>query len=134
MSKKKDDSGICATGRRKTSVARVRVRPGSGKVLVNQRDFQEYFRTAGERVRVLAPLKAVGLEGTLDVYVRASGGGIAGQAGAVSLGIARALVKYNPDHEHVLRENKYLTRDSRKVERKKYGQSGARRSFQFSKR
>jgi small subunit ribosomal protein S9 len=122
------------TGRRKTSVARIRMVPGSGKITVNQHDIGKYFRLVGDCEAVLAPLRAVNVEKSVDVAVSVNGGGITGQAGAASLGIARALVRYNPDFEAVLRDKKFLTRDSRKKERKKYGRRGARRSFQFSKR
>jgi len=134
MAKKNEDPCVWATGRRKTSIARVRLRSGTGKLVINKKELDDYFSTATERGTVMAPLKAVGAEGSLDVYVNANGGGGSGQAGAISLGIARALIKHDSEHEHVLREHKYLTRDSREVERKKYGRRGARRSFQFSKR
>ena len=122
------------TGRRKTSVARVRVRAGTGKILVNKRELGSYFVRAGTAEVVKAPLVAVGADKSMDVFVNVRGGGDIGQAGATQLGVARALIRANPDHEEVLRENKYLTRDARKKERKKYGRAGARRSFQFSKR
>ena len=134
MAKVKEDPYTWATGRRKTAVARVRVKAGSGKVLVNDRDLDEYFKTVSDRRRVIAPLAAVGAEKSFDIFVRAHGGGTEGQSGAISMGIARILLKTNPDHEKVLREGKFLTRDSRGKERKKYGRRGARRSFQFSKR
>ena len=122
------------TGRRKTSVARVRITAGNGKLMVNQREADKYFTLAADRGRVLGPLNAVGCGKELNVSARVNGGGPSGQSGAVQLGIARALLKYNPEFEAVLRENKFLTRDSRMKERKKYGRAGARRSFQFSKR
>ena len=122
------------TGRRKTSVARVRLREGSGRFLVNRREFNTYFPLAQEQERVLAPLRLVNAEKTFDIFVNAEGGGLTSQSGAISLGIARALRKANPDYEAALRENKFLTRDSRQKERKKYGRRGARRGFQFSKR
>ena len=131
---KKQDRYIWGTGRRKTSIARVRIRQGSGKIQINQRAVDEYFGTVTEQKRVAAPLEAVQAATGWDVFVNASGGGYAAQADAICLGIARALVKSNPDHEPVLREGKYLTRDAREVERKKPGQKGARKSFQFSKR
>ena len=134
MAKKNDVSYIWGTGRRKTSIARVRLAAGSGKIVVNKKELDDYFGTAIERLQVVAPLKAVDSLGDFDVLVTASGGGFGGQADAISLGIARALVKSNPDHEAVLREGKFLTRDAREVERKKPGQKGARKSFQFSKR
>jgi small subunit ribosomal protein S9 len=134
MAKVKEDPFTWATGRRKTAVARVRVKAGTGKILVNDREIDEYFKTVNERQRVIAPLQAVNAEKTFDIFVRAHGGGPDGQSGAISMGIARVLLKTNPDHEHILREGKFLTRDSREKERKKYGRRGARRSFQFSKR
>lgn len=125
---------IWGTGRRKTSVARVRVRPGSGVFLVNDREVPEYFRTDRDRKIVLHPLEVTETSKAYDVFVRVHGGGITGQAGAIVLGLARALAETNPDYEPKLREHKLLSRDPRKVERKKYGRSGARKRFQFSKR
>jgi small subunit ribosomal protein S9 len=130
------------TGRRKTSVARVRIRPaqgGEGKVIVKlegdkTKTIEQYFSEARDRNDAYAPLKATGTLGKLDVVIRCSGGGYMGQAGAVMLGVARALRAYDPSVETILRDNGMLTRDSRDVERKKYGQAGARRRFQFSKR
>lgn len=122
------------TGRRKSAVARVRIKPGTGKFLVNDRPMEEFFTELQYRASALAPLKAAQLEGKIDVFVRANGGGITGQAGAVLMGLARALVNYDDNVEAALRDNGYLTRDSREVERKKPGQAGARRRFQFSKR
>jgi small subunit ribosomal protein S9 len=136
MSKKKsEDLYVWGTGRRKTAVARVRLQDGgTGKITVNRRDLEKYFGTINERREVSAPLRAIDAEKRFDIAVTARGGGFAAQADAISLGIARALVKANPVHEPVLRDGKFLTRDSREVERKKAGRSGARRSFQFSKR
>jgi len=122
------------TGRRKSSVARVRIRPGDGKLLINKRELADYFRREQDRLAVKAPLKAVQAERSFDVFVNVGGGGTTGQSGAVSLGIARALKNYSEDYIQTLRDSGHLTRDSRMVERKKYGQSGARRRFQFSKR
>lgn len=122
------------TGRRKTAVARVRMRPGDGKFLVNKREVNAYFSEERDRNDVVAPLKATGTLGKFDIYANVKGGGPTGQAGAVLLGVARALRNVDPTLEHALREGGFLTRDSRMVERKKYGQSGARRRFQFSKR
>ena len=122
------------TGRRKSSVARVRLRPGDGKVTINDRPLEEFFRTDRLRTDVLAPLTATERKGQVDIVVNVNGGGTTGQSGAVSLGIARALVKFDPELEHALRDKGLLTRDSRETERKKYGKAGARRSFQFSKR
>lgn len=122
------------TGRRKRSVARVRVRPGSGKFVINKRELDEYFKTDKDRNGVMAPLKATETLGKVDVFVNVSGGGTTGQSGAIILGVARALCEANKEYDHTLRAGGYLTRDSRMVERKKYGRAGARRSFQFSKR
>jgi len=122
------------TGRRKSSVARVRIRPGDGKLLINKRELADYFRREQDRLAVKAPLKAVQAERSFDVFVNVGGGGTTGQSGAVSLGIARALKNYSEDYIQTLRDTGHLTRDSRMVERKKYGQRGARRRFQFSKR
>ncbi len=122
------------TGRRKTSVARVRLHPGQGTFQVNGREIEQYFTEERDRKDVVRPLEATGMLGKLDVFARVDGGGFTGQAGAVVLGLARALKQANPDHEHALREGGFLTRDSRMNERKKYGLRGARRRFQFSKR
>jgi small subunit ribosomal protein S9 len=122
------------TGRRKTSVARVRVKDGSGRILVNRRELHNYFPLAQERERIMAPLRLLNCEKLFDISIRAEGGGLSSQSGAIMLGIARALRKVNADYEPALRENKLLTRDSRQKERKKYGRRGARRGFQFSKR
>ncbi|MEX2671276.1 MAG: 30S ribosomal protein S9 [Phycisphaeraceae bacterium] len=122
------------TGRRKSSIARVRIRPGDGKFIVNGKELDVFF-TEMQHVRLLnAPLKISNIQGNLDVIASVRGGGYTGQAGAVLLGLARALKKYDPSLEHGLRVEGFLTRDPREVERKKYGQSGARRKFQFSKR
>jgi small subunit ribosomal protein S9 len=122
------------TGRRKTAIARVRIRPGDGKFLVNKREVDEYFKLGKDRQAVRTPLQVTDTGKTTDVFVNICGGGISGQAGAILLGLARALAKADPVHEPKLREQNLLTRDPRKVERKKYGQRGARRRFQFSKR
>ncbi|HMN97522.1 MAG TPA: 30S ribosomal protein S9 [Phycisphaerales bacterium] len=122
------------TGRRKTAVARVRLRTGSGKIEVNSKPFDEYFTEERDRKDVFMILDRTSLGGRIDIDVNAHGGGFTGQAGAVILGIGRALKNFDPNLEPILRDNGYLTRDDRKVERKKYGQSGARRRFQFSKR
>src|SRR6266567_4255978 len=123
-----------ATGRRKTSVARVILRPGEGKVVVNRRPFEHYFHSEALRQEVQQPLVATETAGKFDLLVNAQGGGIHGQAGAVRLGIARALVIFNPELRSKLRQGGFLTRDPRAKERKKYGQKGARKRFQFSKR
>ncbi len=122
------------TGRRKTAVARVRIRPGKGHFLINGRKIDVHFNEPQDRNDMLAPLKATKTEGQLDVYVKVFGGGLTGQAGAIRLGLSRALKEYDPSFEQLLRDANFLTVDSRRVERKKYGQAGARRRFQFSKR
>ena len=122
------------TGRRKTAVARVRLQPGTGTILVNGRPFEEYFLVAEDRRSVLAPLLATGKEKSVNVSMRCTGGGIAGQADAAKLGIARALKSMDVELEPPLRQDHLLTRDGRMKERKKYGLRGARRGTQFSKR
>lgn len=122
------------TGRRKTSIARVRLRAGSGKFEVNERPLDKYFSEQRDREDATAPLRATETFGKVDVFVNVSGGGNTGQAGAIVLGVARALKSANTEYEAALRAGGFLTRDSRMKERKKYGRRGARRSFQFSKR
>ncbi len=122
------------TGRRKTSTARVRLVPGSGKVIVNKRDAEEYFPYETQRLILKQPLVATETEGTYDVLVNVHGGGFTGQAGAVRHGVARALLQADPEYRSVLKREGYLTRDDRMKERKKYGLKGARRAPQFSKR
>lgn len=122
------------TGRRKTSVARVRLSPGTGKLLINNRSLDDYITVPTLRTLALAPLALTDSSSKYDVAVSVEGGGITGQAGAIRLGIARALLRASPDLKPVLREKGLLTRDSRMKERKKYGQPGARKRFQFSKR
>jgi small subunit ribosomal protein S9 len=122
------------TGRRKSSVARVRIKPGDGKLLVNKKELNEYFVREQDRKAVLAPLNSVGARKSFDVFINVKGGGTTGQAGASLLGIARALRKYDDSLVQALRDGGHLTRDPRMVERKKPGQRGARRRFQFSKR
>ena len=131
---KKPKDFIWGLGRRKTSVARVRIAQGEGNVLINKRPVSEYFTEEEDRKAVYSPLEATGTGGQFDVWVNVKGGGTTGQAGAVLMGISRALVKAEPSLESTLRGGGYLTRDARMVERKKYGQRGARRRFQFSKR
>ena len=133
---KKPDKGsyYWGTGRRKSSVARVRIKPGDGKLLVNKRELNDYFAREQDKKAVLAPLKAVEGEKAFDVFVNVRGGGATGQSGAARLGIARALKNYDENYVQLLRDGGHLTRDSRMVERKKPGQAGARRRFQFSKR
>jgi small subunit ribosomal protein S9 len=122
------------TGRRKTSVARVRIRAGSGKITINQRPLEEFFRIEQDRNAVVAPLDHCEVRSSVDVAIRVSGGGTTGQAGACMQGIARALLKHDSDLIEKLREKNFLSRDSRMKERKKYGLHGARRGTQFSKR
>ena len=125
---------IWGTGRRKSACARVRVAAGTGKVLVNGRTLNEYFTGERDRKAIFGPLEVTNTGGKMDVLVTADGGGPAGQAGAIVMGLGRALAKYDPSLEGSLRNAGFLTRDSRMKERKKYGQRGARRRFQFSKR
>ncbi len=122
------------TGRRKSSVARVRLLPGDGKFLVNQREVADYFPQLRDQMDSVAPLELTGVRRQWDVLVNVNGGGVTGQAGAVRLGLARAIVKAYSQHEVALRDAGFLTRDARRVERKKYGRRKARRRFQFSKR
>ncbi len=122
------------TGRRKTSIARVFLRPGSGKITVNGRAFEEYFVTPTQRIAALRALVATDLASTFDVLTTVKGGGVTAQADAVKMGTARALLEYNIELRAALKEQGFLTRDARMKERKKYGQKGARKRFQFSKR
>jgi small subunit ribosomal protein S9 len=132
---KRDAKGRAyATGRRKESVARVWIKPGSGRITVNGKDETVYFARPVLRMIVRQPLVAAGRDGQFDVMVLVNGGGLSGQAGAVRHGISRALVAYEPALRPTLKPGGYLTRDPRAVERKKYGKPKARRSFQFSKR
>lgn len=123
-----------ATGRRKTAVASVRLRPGNGQIDINGKKFDEYFPVEIQRQTVLAPFQKLGGNGRFDLIIRVKGGGIEGQAIASRLGIARALVGEDESLHHAFKEQGFLTRDSRKKERKKYGLAGARKRFQFSKR
>ncbi|MGD0666394.1 MAG: 30S ribosomal protein S9 [Bryobacteraceae bacterium] len=122
------------TGRRKSSVARVFLRPGKGEIKVNDRAFENYFPTESTRSLVRQPLAATETADKFDILILADGGGVAGQAGAARLGVARALVEFNAELRSKLKKLGYLTRDPRAHERKKYGQKGARKRFQFSKR
>lgn len=122
------------TGRRKTSVARVILRAGSGTITVNGRAFENYFPTEAGRAAVRQPLLATETADKFDALILADGGGVTGQAGAAKLGIARALIEFNAELRSRLKKLGYLTRDARQHERKKYGQKGARKRFQFSKR
>jgi small subunit ribosomal protein S9 len=123
-----------ATGRRKTSVARVILRPGEGKIVVNGRSFDQYFPSDALRTEVQQPLALTEQVGKFDILINACGGGIHGQVGAARLGIARALILFDPELRPRLRQGGFLTRDPRAKERKKYGQKGARKRFQYSKR
>ena len=125
---------IWGTGRRKTAVARVRIREGTGLFLVNGLEVDNYFLTIASRAEVRGPLLATEMGGRIDVFVNVKGSGKSAQAGAVVLGIARALKEMRPDLDSILRQGDFLTRDPRMVERKKYGHKKARKSFQFSKR
>jgi small subunit ribosomal protein S9 len=122
------------TGRRKSAVARVRVRPGAGSFVVNGREMVEFLPTPEWQIAALAPLAALDAKTKFDVIVNVNGGGGTGQSGAIAMGLARALVKLDGTHEAAMRSNGLLTRDARMKERKKYGQKGARARFQFSKR
>ncbi|HXG14848.1 MAG TPA: 30S ribosomal protein S9 [Calidithermus sp.] len=122
------------TGRRKTSVARVWIRPGSGRIVVNRRPFEEYFPRETLRMIITQPLEVANAVGQFDVLVRVTGGGPSGQAGAVRHGLARALVMFDDKLRQPLKKAGLLTRDPRMRERKKYGQPGARQKFQYSKR
>ena len=122
------------TGRRKTSTARVFLRPGTGTITINRREFDNYFPTAVLRMEVSEPLVLTNNAGTFDILATVAGGGVAGQAGAMRLGISRALCEYSLDLRPALKKEGLLTRDARAKERKKYGLAGARKRFQFSKR
>jgi small subunit ribosomal protein S9 len=121
-------------GRRKESVARVRLVPGTGNITINGRSMDVYFGRETSKMILVEPLKLVDQMGKLDVFVNAAGGGLSGQAGAIRHGISRALCDLNPEYRPVLKKAGFLTRDARAVERKKYGRPGARKRFQFSKR
>jgi small subunit ribosomal protein S9 len=125
---------VVATGKRKTAVARVRLKPGTGQILVNGRSMVDYFPREVLHMRIQTPFEVAGAEGSWDVIARIDGGGVAGQADALRHGIARALEKTNEALRAPLKRNGLLTRDARKKERKKYGQRGARARYQFSKR
>ncbi|MFT6630768.1 MAG: small subunit ribosomal protein S9 [Bacteriovoracaceae bacterium] len=125
---------VQSVGRRKSSIARVYMADGTGKVIVNKRELTDYFPKATSRFVVEQPFALLELLGKYDLNINVKGGGTTGQAGAIRLGIARALVALNPGDRAVLKKAGFLTRDARKVERKKYGLAGARKSYQFSKR
>ena len=131
----RDDLGRAyATGRRKDAVARVWVKPGSGKIVINDKDFSDYFARPVLQMVLRQPIVAAARDGQFDIVATVAGGGLSGQAGAVRHGISRALTYYEPGLRSVLKKGGFLTRDDREVERKKYGKAKARRSFQFSKR
>lgn len=125
---------VWGVGRRKSAVARVRVAVGTGKITINGRELNDFFTGERDRKGIFGPLEVTSTGGKLDIHARCTGGGPTGQAGAVVMGLARALLKYDATTEAALRSGGFLTRDSRMKERKKYGQRGARRRFQFSKR
>ena len=129
-----ESTTYCATGRRKTSVARVWLTPGTGRITVNKRPFEEYVPTVTLQNSVLEPFQKAKLSNKFDVKVVTKGGGIAGQVGAIRLGISRALCEHDEELRPALKEAGLLRRDPRQKERKKYGQPGARKKFQFSKR
>lgn len=131
---KKIGNTIFATGRRKTSVARVRLVKGSGKIIINKKEINEYFPAGNFEMVIRQPLDAIDFKNDYDIKVRVNGGGLTGQAGAIRHGIARALDFLDEKNHAPLKEKKFLTRDPRMVERKKYGQKKARKKFQFSKR
>lgn len=128
------DPYVWGTGRRKTATARVRIKSGSGKFVVNGKEVEQFFVTPETRRQAVQPMAVTETRNTYDVFVEVDGGGMTGQAGAVALGLARALRIDNENFDKTLREHGLLTRDSREVERKKYGRHKARRSTQFSKR
>ncbi len=123
-----------ATGRRKYSVARVYMKEGSGTILVNKRNFDDYFTRDSLKMLIRQPLEITGNKEKFDLYVNVNGGGVSGQAGAIKHGIAKALLEFNSELRPILKKTGFLTRDPRVKERKKYGQPGARKRFQFSKR
>jgi small subunit ribosomal protein S9 len=123
-----------ATGKRKSAIARVYMKSGSGNIVVNKRSYEEYFTRPSLKMIIKQPLEITGKNGQFDLYVNVSGGGVAGQAGAVKHGISKALLEYDAQLRPILKKAGFLTRDARIKERKKYGQPGARKRFQFSKR
>lgn len=127
-------SKVQATGKRKSAIARVYLRPGSGRIMVNQRNFEDYFPLETTRTLVRQPLQLVNVGPELDILVNVQGGGLEGQAGAVKHALSRALVSFNPELRPILKKAGFLTRDPRIKERKKYGLRGARRGCQYSKR
>jgi len=128
------ENQVFSTGRRKTSVARVYLVPGEGNILINKKDADEYLARDTLKMIIMQPFEVTGTVGQFDVKINVNGGGLSGQAGAIKHGISRALLKVDDEHRKLLKKAGYLTRDAREVERKKYGQRGARAKFQFSKR
>ena len=129
-----DVENYWGTGRRKNAIARVLIRSGSGKIRINDRDVDDYLPRYMWKSQAVEPLSVAGVEGTVDVIINAHGGGLTGQSGAIRMGIARAILKLNPDARPLLKRAGMLRRDSRMVERKKFGQKGARGKRQYSKR
>lgn len=129
-----DENVYYATGRRKTSAARVYLKPGSGNITINSRSGEEYIGNAANHQIIMQPFNATGTKGQYDAFITVKGGGLSGQSGAIRHGISRALLLVDDDHRATLKKAGYLTRDDRMVERKKYGKHKARRSSQFSKR
>ncbi len=123
-----------ATGRRKSSIARVNLTPGSGKIDINDRSFEDYFKRETDRISIMEPLRLTNTLGKFDIYAKVVGGGTSGQAGALRLGLARALITCDPNSRPILKKADFLRRDSRMKERKKPGQKGARKKFQWVKR
>ncbi|MBX7114983.1 MAG: 30S ribosomal protein S9 [Myxococcaceae bacterium] len=126
--------GFYATGRRKESTARVWIKPGSGAMIINGRDMEDYFGRETSKMVINQPLQVLEQMGKIDMTVNVRGGGLSGQAGAIRHGLSRALCRLNPEYRPPLKKAGFLTRDARAVERKKYGRPGARKRFQFSKR
>ena len=125
---------IHAVGKRKNAIARIYMRPGTGKIVVNSREFEDYFPVEISRMIIRQPLELVSVGPDLDIFVNVQGGGIFGQAGAIKQGLSKALLQLNPEFRPVLKKAGFLTRDARIKERKKYGQKGARARYQYSKR
>lgn len=125
---------INSIGRRKSSTARIYVTSGTGKITINDKDFKDYFPMLRTQATILEPFKVLDNEGQYDIKINVSGGGFKGQSEAIRMAISRSLVKIDEDNKKALKEKKYLTRDAREVERKKFGKPKARKSFQFSKR
>ena len=123
-----------ATGKRKTSIAKIWLKKGSGKIIVNGKNYEDYFKRANHKMQLLRPFELINQNTSFDVKCKVKGGGATGQVGAMVLGISRALLQFDPNLKSSLKKEKLTTRDSRSVERKKYGHRKARRSFQFSKR